>query len=39
MTIKTLLTEKKDYTISYQNNTKTNAASGADLYWQGDQVG
>lgn len=26
---KTLLTEKKDYTISYQNNTKANAASGA----------
>ncbi|MDE5717084.1 MAG: RICIN domain-containing protein [Lachnospiraceae bacterium] len=26
---KTLLTEKKDYIISYKNNTKANAASGA----------
>ncbi len=26
---KTLLTEKKDYTISYTNNTKANTASGA----------
>lgn len=25
---KTLLTEKKDYTITYKNNTKANAASG-----------